>query len=132
MVVGLSTVILQAVQTVGVSMSVDQTNVIDSIGIDSAKNEALLIIADHLEWGCDEKHDKEHMYLLQEKVNTYLRFIESGEIYGVYPKSRNKALVIRLIGKYDMCESAMIFFKRIQEALSKSGHKITFERLSVS
>jgi hypothetical protein len=112
-------------------MSVVQTDVIDSIGIDSAKNEALLIIADHLEWGSDEKLDKEHMYLLQEKVNTYLRFMESGEIYEAYPKSHNKALVIRLIGKYDMCDSAMIFFKRIEDALSKSGHKITLERLSV-
>jgi hypothetical protein len=113
-------------------MSVDQTDVIDSIGIDSAKNEALLIISDHLEWGRDENFDKEHMYLLQEKVNAYLRFIESGEIYEAYPKSRNKALVIRLIGKYDMCESAMIFFKGIEEALAKAGHKITFERPLVS
>jgi hypothetical protein len=72
------------------------------------------------------------MYLLQEKVNAYLRFMESGEIYEAYPKSRNKALVIRLIGKYDMCESAMIFFKGIEEALAKAGHKITFERPLVS
>lgn len=113
-------------------MSIDQTEVIDSIGIDRAKNEAQLIIADHLEWNCDEKLDKEHMYLLQEKINTYLRFIESGEIYEAYPKSRNKALVIRLVGKYDMCESAMIFFKRVEDALSKSGHKITFEWLAES
>lgn len=113
-------------------MSIDQTDVIDSIGIYIPKNEAQLIIVDHLEWDRGEKLDKEHMYLLQEKVNTYLRFIESGEIYEAYPKSRNKALIIRLIGKYDMCESALIFFKRIENALSKSGYKITFERLSVS
>lgn len=61
------------------------------------------------------------------KVNSYLRFIESGEIYEAYPKSRDKALVIRLVGKYEMCESAVVFVKKIEDALAKSGHKVTFE-----
>jgi hypothetical protein len=113
-------------------LSIDQTDVIDFIGVDSANNEAQLIISDHLEWNCGEKLDKEHMYMLEEKVNTYLTFIESGEIYESYPKSRNRSLVIRLIGKYDMCESAMLFFRRVEDALSKRGHKITFERLAES
>jgi hypothetical protein len=113
-------------------MSIDQTDVVDSVGVDIAKNEAQLIISDHLEWNSSEKQDKEHMYLLQEKVNAYLRFIESGEIYEAYPKSRNRVLVIRLIGKYEMSEAATIFFRRIEDVLSRSGHKITFECLSES
>jgi hypothetical protein len=111
-------------------MSIDQTDVIDSIGVDPAKNEAQLFIFDHLEWNTGEKSDKEHMYLLQEKINTYLRFIESGEIYEAYPKSREKALVIRLVGRYEMCESAVVFFEKIEDALAKAGHKI--ERLGLA
>jgi hypothetical protein len=66
----------------------------------------------------------------QTALNTYLRFIESGEIYEAYPKSREKALVIRLVGKYEMCESAVVFFKKIEDALVKTGHKI--ERLGLA
>ena len=71
------------------------------------------------------------MYLLQEKINTYLRFIESGEIYAAYPKAKGKRAVIRIIAKYDMSEDGQIFFNKIQETLFASGHKITFERLDL-
>jgi hypothetical protein len=91
-------------------MAIDQTNVVDSIGIEPNKNEAQLIISDHLEWDKGEKADREHMYLLQEKINSYLRFIESGEIYTSYPKSRGKKLVIRVVGKYDMNSGGKSFF----------------------
>lgn len=56
-------------------MSVEDLNTIDCIGIPiETPHEVNLGISDHLEW--DASLD-EHLYLLQEKINTYLRFIES-------------------------------------------------------
>jgi hypothetical protein len=113
-------------------MAIDQTNTVDSIGVDPNKDEAQLIISDHLPWNAGEERDREHMYLLQEKINAYLRFIESGEIYTAYPKARGKKAMIRLVGKYDMGAGGREFFKRIEEALLASGYVITFERFTFS
>jgi Immunity protein 27 len=113
-------------------MAIDQTDVVDLIGVDPIRGEAQLIISDHLDWNKGDKQDREHMYLLQEKVNTYLRFIESGEINTACPKAKGKKAVIRLVAKYDMNDDGKGFFKTIEEALLASGHAITFERLSPS
>ena len=55
-------------------MSVEDTDRVDFI---TQKEHGIvkLIITDHLSWG-----DAEHLYLLQEKINTYLTFIETGQI----------------------------------------------------
>jgi hypothetical protein len=113
-------------------MAIDQVNVVDSIGIEPNRGEAQLIIADHLDWATSERSDRRHMYLLQEKINTYLRFIESGEIYTAYPQANGKRLVIRIVAKHDMSTNAKEFFAKIQNSLFASGYRITFERLNLS
>ncbi len=74
-------------------MSVTETNVIDQIGI-SKEDEINLIISDHLEWGDNTNN---HLYTLQEKINSYISFIESEEIFEVYPKSQGKKSKLRFI-----------------------------------
>ena len=44
--------------------------------------------------------DSEHLLLLQEKLNSYLAFIESGEIYESYPRAMGRQLVIDLVLKH--------------------------------
>ncbi|HIH5065792.1 TPA: DUF6572 domain-containing protein, partial [Klebsiella oxytoca] len=54
-------------------MSVEDLKTIDCIGIPiDAPHEVNLGISDHLDW--DVSFD-EHLYMLQEKINTYLGFI---------------------------------------------------------
>jgi hypothetical protein len=36
----------------------------------------------------------EHLLILQDKLNSYLRFIETGEIFESYPAAKNSSLVI--------------------------------------
>ncbi len=110
-------------------MAIDQANVIDWIGIDPETEEVLLMISDHTKWNESDQHDREHMFSLQEKINAYLRFIESGELYSTYPKAGGKTAVIKIIAKYEMNESGKRFFAKIKEFLFASGHKITFELL---
>ena len=51
------------------AMSIDQNRVVDFIGMDLIKNEIILTISDHLEWGVTD-----HLVKLQEKLNNYLLF----------------------------------------------------------
>ena len=68
-------------------MSIVETKVVDIIAVPEwePKN-VILLITDHLKWG-DKAQQGEHLLLLQEKINTYIAFIESGEILENYPPS---------------------------------------------
>jgi hypothetical protein len=55
------------------------------IGADRVTGDIILFICDHLPWSEDHQETLEHMYLLQEKLNKYIGFIESGEINARYP-----------------------------------------------
>lgn len=61
-------------------MSVENPNVIDIIHTDKDGGHVTLTVTDHLEWG-----DGEHLLKLQDKLNKYLAFVESGEIFEKYP-----------------------------------------------
>jgi hypothetical protein len=60
-------------------MSVNQTDTIDIIGT-TPGGKVALTISDHHFW--DEPL---HLQLLQDKINAYLQFIESGQILDDYP-----------------------------------------------
>src|SRR5262245_34166060 len=107
-------------------MSIDQTDVVDFIVENPGTDEISLAISDHLPWDEDAKM---HMFLLQEKVNTYLRFMESGEIYEAYPAAKGRSLIIEVVGKYQMTREAEAFFKRVVDALHNAGYKIWFRHL---
>lgn len=101
-------------------MSVDQTNVIDAIGVDSATGEVVLTIADHLEW---TESDNDHLLLLQEKLNTYLSFIESGEMLETYPDAKGRAVLIDIVCKYPMSQQAQGFYNQVGRIVEGAGMK---------
>jgi len=93
-------------------MSIDQARVIDRILLDSQTDDILLIITDHLEWSGIEdecEHDHEHMLKLQEKLNAYLSFVESEEIYETYPRLKGRSVVIEVVCKFPLSDRAQNF-----------------------
>jgi len=109
-----------------VEESIDQTDVVDFISLDPKTDEISLAISDYLPWDEDAKM---HMFLLQEKVNAYLRFIESGEVYEAYPAAKGRPLVIDVLGKYRMTREAEAFFRRVVDFLHSAGYRIQFQHL---
>jgi hypothetical protein len=73
-------------------MTVEEPGKIDFTAFDPQSGEMCLVISDHLDW----TEQGEHLLLLQSKLNSYLAFIESGEIYGKLPKAIGKKLLFRL------------------------------------
>jgi hypothetical protein len=78
----------------------------------------MLTISDHLVWG------DEHLYMLQEKINKYIDFIESGDIYEKYEQAVGKKFVIELIYRFDPLVTDLKFMDKIKNFLS-SRHKIS-------
>ncbi len=58
-------------------MAIEKSNIVDAVGIEKTTGDVVLTIADYLDW---ETSEAQHLELLQEKLNAYLRFIESGEL----------------------------------------------------
>lgn len=105
-------------------MAIDDIDKVDMIALN--EDEAVMIITDHLPWGEDLKDD-EHMYLMQEKINSYLRFYESGEIYQAQPKTKDKKVIISLVSKYQPNEKGQWFIDQIQPIIESSGLQFRIE-----
>ena len=109
-------------------MSVDQTNVVDAIGVDNATGDVVLTITDHLEW---TGSDNEHLFLLQEKLNTYLRFVESGEMLETYPDAKGRAVLIDVVYKYPLSQPAQVFYNQVAQIVEDAGMKLRHRLFSV-
>jgi hypothetical protein len=99
-------------------MSVDDLTTIDCMGIPiDAPHEVNLGISDHLDW--DVSFD-EHLYMLQAKINAYLGFIESGEIYQSFPPAtQTTKKVIEVFFKNEPPSHANPFLNHVSDCLKK-------------
>lgn len=106
-------------------MSVADTGVIDMWGIpDWDKSKVELVITDHLGWEPEE--EMEHLLALQKKINSYISFIESGEISTAIPAAAGKAPLIRVIGKYALSKQAEAFVERVTGVLRDANIEFEF------
>ena len=76
-------------------MSIEQIDKIDFISTTS-EGKVELTISDHLEWDAE----KNHLLVLQNKINAYLDFVKSGQILEDYPSAENKEITISVVMKY--------------------------------
>lgn len=98
-------------------MSIDNSTVVDAIGVERNSGKVILTISDHLDW-VDEPN---HLVLLREKFNTYLRFIESGEINERFPAAVGRALVIDVVTDHQLTDGAREFFRTTAVVLQRAG-----------
>ncbi len=107
-------------------MTVEQTDVIDAIGVDKETGELVLTVSDHLEWS------DEHLLLLQEKLNLYIDFIEAGELLDVYPDSKGRQVSINVVCKYSPDIKSSAFLSKVGSIVEQSGVKFSFETPNMS
>ena len=102
-------------------MSVDQTNIVDFISLEG-NDIVILTISDHLEWDTEG----EHLLLLQEKLNSYLRFIESGEMFSVYSYTSGKNIVIRIVFLYEPNKDGIFFLENAKLIIEEAGYQFRY------
>lgn len=71
-------------------MSVDQKGIIDVLTRSRETGGVTLTISDHLDWA----EPREHLALLQAKIDAYLRFIASGQVWARCPDAVGKEIII--------------------------------------
>lgn len=104
-------------------MSVEDKNKIDAIS-NNKEDMVLLTISDHLEWD-----NNEHLLILQEKINSYMDFLESGQIYESYPSALDKKIIIQIVFKYLPNRIAEEFLEVVKEILNKNDYDFKFYQL---
>lgn len=109
-------------------MSVEDADTIDFVGIERGTGTVVLTISDHLDWSNDDVH----VAILQTKINTYLSFIESGEIYDSYPDSRGRAVRIDLVLRDSPSIAGAQFLEQVQEIVRGAGFELAVCRVASS
>jgi len=107
-------------------VSVENTTVVDAIGVERDSDKVILTISDHLDWS----DERAHLLALQEKINTYLRFIESGEIDETYADALGRARVIDVVTKHPLTDGALEFFRKATAVLHDAGVELRTRVLS--
>lgn len=97
-------------------MSVDQPRVIDIVS-KNEKGDIFLSISDHLDW----QDVYAHLLTLQTKINTYIAFVESGEVYEHYPEVRGRAIFVEVLFHHAPLEEAVTFLSRAARIVESAG-----------
>jgi hypothetical protein len=106
-------------------LSVEEPQKIDIVATRPGSREVRLVITDHLSWSDEEAH----LLLLQQKLNTYIAFVESGQVLKVNtPKVPPDAqITVVVAAQYAPTETARVFFQQVSVVLSDLGVSFTFE-----
>lgn len=106
-------------------MAIDNTNVIDGIAIDKNREALCLLLADHLAWnGNKTLSEYDHLILLQEKINAYIRYLETKQYEELYPEEEIAISIIEIHFKYDITENCEKFLNTVQNQIGQYGIKI--------
>ena len=107
-------------------MTIENPDVVDIASNDWGTEQFILVISDHLEW--DDKNEK--LLLLQEKINNYISFLESGDVYKMYPDIRHGNFTIELVSKYRPNGESEKFLKMITEIIEGAGFSFKWSALN--
>jgi len=104
-------------------MSILETNTIDMVATRPDSNTVKLVVTDHLTWDDVSGHSQ----LLQEKINTYITFVESGQLARMTEPRvpASPEVVIAVVAKHQPSDEARAFLTRVEEFLAGIG--IDFE-----
>ena len=108
-------------------MSIQNADVVDAIGLERSTQDVILTISDHLGWGSDIDN---HLIELQEKINAYLAFLESGELLDAYPKAVGRDAVISIVFRESPPEQALSFLQSAATIIEDSGKSLRWEVLA--
>jgi hypothetical protein len=109
--------------------TVIQAGVVDWLSIEKGSGHVVLTVVDDQDWS-DEVG---HLLALQEKLNNYLAFIESGEVFECLVETvgrtvaRTMPMKVSIVAKYDMTFQAKQFLEYAKGTFRGAGFELVFE-----
>jgi hypothetical protein len=114
-------------------LSVRKTAVVDWLGLEKGTGTIILTVVDDEDWTDPD----EHLEFLQAKLNTYLRFIESGELYQrleadlgrTVPKTT--PIRVSVLAKYRLPTQIYPFLKYAENMFEEAGFSLVHKVLQL-
>jgi hypothetical protein len=103
-------------------MSVDQRRIVDAVGTSRQDGHIVLTIADHLPFDGDASR----LLTLQEKINDYLDFIESGELCQSYPAAVGQTIEISIRFLHSPDDLGRSFLATAERFIRAAGLTLSF------
>jgi uncharacterized protein DUF6572 len=110
-------------------MALEKTKVIDRVGVEAGTGHVVLTVLDEMDWSDDQRH----LLALQQKLNTYLSFVERGEVFrrlaraGTAPVSRTAPVKVGIVAKHPFPPYAMAFLEYARHVFESSGMELSCE-----
>src|SRR4051812_32955537 len=105
-------------------MAIENPDLVDAVGIDKTTGEVVLTVADALDWN---ESESQHLQMLQEKLNRYLRFVESGELLGAYSDAKGRIPVISVVARYEPSPAGVEFLAEASQRIEAAGFRFSFQ-----
>ena len=103
-------------------MTVEQRRIIDVFSTHKDGEHVILTISDHLEWDAGNHH----ILVLQEKLNDYMSFIASGELYEKYPQAKDKNIGIQVVCKFEPDGNGLRFMESARQKIEETGVQFSY------
>lgn len=108
-------------------MSILESNKIDAASIDDSSSRLKLTISDHLTWN----DECEHLTILQSKINCYVQYVESGQVWEDYHKDllKHGSVIVNIVLKYPPPRAAREFLVKVNEIISPLAMVAEFSQI---
>ena len=110
------------------SMTLENATSVDAIGIESTTDFAVLTLGDSWDW----TNEQAHLNALQDKLNAYFQFIESGQVWESYPAARGRKLVIDVVTRFPLSAAGQNLLNAASDIASDLGAVIRHKRFEGS
>ncbi|MBP5529457.1 MAG: branched-chain amino acid ABC transporter substrate-binding protein [Lachnospiraceae bacterium] len=104
-------------------MAIDNTAVVDAVAYEGDK--LILQLYDHLEF--TDEIEKDHMFLLQDKLNTYIWYVDSEQYKETYPNANLSVFEIQIKFKYNPSDFCISYIQYVNNKLQATEIKVVYE-----
>jgi hypothetical protein len=109
-------------------VGVENPNAIDLAGVERDGSAIVLTIADGLGWADEHRH----LVALQRKLDAYLAFIESGQVFEVYPEAGSRRVVIDVVTALPMAPAGAELLRVAAIVARELGATVTHRVIPVA
>ena len=104
-------------------MAIDNTAVVDAVAYEGDK--LILQLYDHLEF--TNEIEKDHMFLLQDKLNSYIWYVDSEQYKETYPDANLSVFEIQIKFKYIPSDFCISYIQHVNNKLQAIHINVVYE-----
>ena len=104
-------------------MAIDNTEVIDGIAYEEEK--LILQLYDH--WEFTDEIEKDHMFLLQDKLNSYIWYVDSEQYKETYPDVKLSVFEIQIKFKYHPSDFCISYLQNVNNKLQAIHINVVYD-----